>query len=246
MKKANVFISLCLVLVISSVIAYLYVGPKGSGASDDLTERVENLESRLDEQLVLSDGVLRMESGIITFAVTHIGTAFPVNISEIRVNNVLNGSSPGWEGATVLAPGTVGEITLYGLKYFAEGFTSENCYPITVTTTRGNTFYLYGLMFTFMQNLCITGVTFQTGNSTISVQNTGTVTLSISSVTVNDVQKTVLATGGSITGSGPYDLAKGASGTITISLSWASGIKYTFAVLTDNAWAKDTYTTIAP
>lgn len=95
MKKANIFISLCLILVVSGVIAYLYVGPKGSGGSSDLEERVEKIESRLSEQLVLSKGVLDMNEDTITFEIMHIGTAYLVNISEIRVNDVLNSSSLG-------------------------------------------------------------------------------------------------------------------------------------------------------
>ena len=91
--------------------------------------------------------------------------------------------------------------------------------PITMTPT--------------YEELRITGITFQTGNATISVMNIGTVALSISSVRVDYVTKTILATGGSLTGSGPYELACcGARGTITISLSWTSGNNYTFMVIT--------------
>jgi len=78
----------------------------------------------------------------------------------------------------------------------------------------------------------ITGVTFQTENATISVMNVGLYTFSISEVWVDDVTKPVLATGGSLTGSGPYDLDPGESGTITIRLSWTSGINYRFEVIT--------------
>jgi hypothetical protein len=78
----------------------------------------------------------------------------------------------------------------------------------------------------------ITGVTFQTGNATISVMNVGLYTFGISEVWVDNVKKPVLATGGSLTGSGPYDLDPGESGTITIGLSWTSGIHYKFEVIT--------------
>jgi len=87
--------------------------------------------------------------------------------------------------------------------------------------------------------LTITGVTFQTGNATISLTNIGVSALSISSVKVNNVTKTVLATGGSFKGSGPYDLEPGESGTITIRLSWTSGNTYTFVVTTK--WGKLTH-----
>jgi len=62
--------------------------------------------------------------------------------------------------------------------------------------------------------------------------NVGLHTFSISEVRVDDYTKPVLATGGSLTGSGPYDLDPGESGTITISLSWTSGIPYIFEVIT--------------
>jgi hypothetical protein len=78
----------------------------------------------------------------------------------------------------------------------------------------------------------ITGVMFQTGNATISVMNVGLYTFGISEVLVDNVKKPVLATGGSLTGSGPYDLDPGESATITIGLSWTSGIHYKFEVIT--------------
>lgn len=56
--------------------------------------------------------------------------------------------------------------------------------------------------------------------------------VSIPSVTVDGVTMTILATGGNLTGSGPYELDYLASGTITISLSWTSRNNYTFAVKT--------------
>jgi len=82
--------------------------------------------------------------------------------------------------------------------------------------------------------LIIMGVTFHTGSATIFLYaNTRIKALSISGVRVNNVTKTVLATGGSLTDSGPYDLAERAEGTITISLSWTSGNNYTFEVRTN-------------
>ena len=104
----------------------------------------------------------------------------------------------------------------------------------------------YEFSYCCTEELTITGVTFQTGNATISVINTGVRASSISSVEVDDVAKTVLATGGDLTGSGPYDLEPGERGTITIGLSWTSGISYTFAVITTEGM-KFTYPhTIAP
>ena len=106
--------------------------------------------------------------------------------------------------------------------------------------------------------ITITDVTFQTGTATIYVTNMAWPfppeedwKVSISSVTVDGVPKTILATGGSLTGSGPYELDYEASGTITISLSWTSGNNYTFAVKTmanhhDVSNVESPYRTTAP
>lgn len=114
---------------------------------------------------------------------------------------------------------------------------------VTVAVSIAVAAWMGALTFTFMktEELKITGVTWQTGNATISVTNTGASALTISSVTVDDVAKTPTY-GGSIGSDG--SLAKGASGTITISFNWQSGLKYTFAVLTTSG-NKYTYTTTA-
>jgi len=114
---------------------------------------------------------------------------------------------------------------------------------VTVAVSIAVAAWMGALTFTFMktEELKITGVTWQTGNATISVTNTGANALTISSVTVDDVAKTPTY-GGSIGSDG--SLAKGASGTIRVSFSWTSGYKYTFAVLTTSG-NKYTYTTTA-
>jgi archaellum component FlaF (FlaF/FlaG flagellin family) len=230
MKYANVLVSLCLVLAVSAVIAYVYIVPKGSEGSNNLIERVNKIESRLGEQLVLGGGELDMNTQTFSFWIMHIGTA-NVTISEIRVNNVLNSSGSGWEGSETLAPGQVGKITLYGLKYFAEGFTSDNCHPIMVITTNGNTFYFDDfLTFTVMktEQLEIQGCTFNTGNAnvTFSVQNTGTAVLTIVEVRVNDEYATMNPS--SVT------LDPGDQTTITVTKTegFISGVKYEFKFIT--------------
>jgi hypothetical protein len=80
----------------------------------------------------------------------------------------------------------------------------------------------------------------------ISVTNLGSCTLSVSSVTIDDVPYTPSAWGGSFTGS-THDLAKGESGTITISnWNWTSGSKYTFALLTTSGFICAWTTTANP
>jgi hypothetical protein len=92
------------------------------------------------------------------------------------------------------------------------------------------------------EELRITSVTFPSNTTvTIACSNTGADTLTVSSVTVDDVAKTPTY-GGSF--ASDHSLAKGASGTLTVSFSWTSGYKYTFAVLTASG-NKFIYTTTA-
>lgn len=97
-------------------------------------------------------------------------------------------------------------------------------------------------VFVKTEELRITSIIFSSPNQTvISVTNTGSDALTVSSVTVDDLVKTNLSYGGSF--DTDHSLAKGASGTITINgWTWASGVKYTFAVLTASG-NKYTYTT---
>ena len=114
---------------------------------------------------------------------------------------------------------------------------------VTVAVSIAVAAWMGALTFTFMktEELKITSVTFPAANQTvISVTNTGANTLTVSSVTVDDVAATPTYSS-TITG-GVID--KGISGTITISFAWTSGYKYTFAVLTTSG-NKYTYTTNA-
>jgi len=116
---------------------------------------------------------------------------------------------------------------------------------VTVAVSIAVAAWMGALTFTFMktEELKITSVTF-TDLSTpiIHCTNTGADKLTVSSVTVDDVAQSTLAYSG-FTGT---TLDKGATGTITITLSsnLTSGAKYTFAVLTSGG-NKYTYTTTA-
>lgn len=114
---------------------------------------------------------------------------------------------------------------------------------VTVAVSIAVAAWMGALTFTFMktEELKITSVTFATGNATIYVTNTGANSLTVSSVTIDDVAATPNY-GGSFGTDG--SLAKGASGWIRVSHSWTSGNKYTYAVLTSQG-NKYTYTTTA-
>ena len=118
---------------------------------------------------------------------------------------------------------------------------------VTVAVSIAVAAWMGALTFTFMktEELKIISVTFKPGNATISVTNTGANSLTISSVTIDDAAATVVTNGwgGSISTS-DHSLAKGLSGTITVSHAWQSGYKYTYAVLTTSG-NKYTYTTNA-
>jgi flagellin-like protein len=117
---------------------------------------------------------------------------------------------------------------------------------VTVAVSIAVAAWMGALTFTFMktEELKIISVTFPSANETkISVTNTGADTLTVSSVTVDDVEKTSLTYGGSF--ATDHSLPKGESGTIEITgWTWTSGAKYTFAVLTSGG-NKYTYTTTA-
>ncbi|MDH5390617.1 MAG: hypothetical protein OEX10_05645 [Candidatus Bathyarchaeota archaeon] len=113
---------------------------------------------------------------------------------------------------------------------------------VTVAVSIAVAAWMGALTFTFMktEELKITSVTFPLANqTTISVTNTGADTLTVSSVTVDDVAKTTLCS------NVPRDIAKGETSSITIDgWSWTSGSKYTFALITSSG-NKYTYTTTA-
>ena len=119
---------------------------------------------------------------------------------------------------------------------------------VTVAVSIAVAAWMGALTFTFMktEELKITGVTFPSANNTvISVTNTGANTLTVSSITIDDVAHTPSDWGGSF--GSDQSLAKGASGTITIdNHAWTSGYKYTYAILTTSGNKYPYTTTAAP
>jgi flagellin-like protein len=120
---------------------------------------------------------------------------------------------------------------------------------VTVAVSIAVAAWMGALTFTFMktEELKIISVAFTAGppkTTVITVTNTGSNTLSVSSVTVDDAALTPSAWGGSFSGT-THDLVKGATGTITVNnWNWTSGYKYTFALLTPSG-NKYTYQTTA-
>jgi hypothetical protein len=174
----------------------------------------------------------------------------PTHLSGTSVQIVVDGLERTFQQAT-------GELTLDPLwtvvLYIKNPIVIEIAQvPVAVTITVFTENHMYfvaasnDITFPFMktEELKIISATFNSGppkTAVLSVTNTGANSLTVSSLTVDDVSYT--PTYGGSFGS-DHSLAKGASGTLTITWNWTSGYKYTFGVLTTTG-NKYTYTTTA-
>lgn len=120
---------------------------------------------------------------------------------------------------------------------------------VTVAVSIAVAAWMGALTFTFMktEELKVQSHTWGINNAdiTLSVKNTGTGAMSVSEVRVNDVAQSSVTYGGSFTGTTSHTLDAGATGTITITKAFASGVKYEFAVLSATG-NKFTYVATAP
>jgi hypothetical protein len=248
----------CLIVVLAGFSSWLYVGEKGlDNKVSDLENKMSNLEtqnaeleskvnelesrlndsesgvngleSRVSEQLIVVGYPVVDEPQSISFMIMHMGTA-EVTISEVLVEDVLNSSSPGWVGNETLSPGQTGQITLLGLKYFADGFKDGDPYQFRFITARGNSFYCAVLYkeWTIIptEELKITSLTWNDNNATFTVTNIGTADLTIVEVRVNDEYATMNPS--SVT------LSSGDQATVTVTRTggFISGAKYEFRFIT--------------
>ena len=99
---------------------------------------------------------------------------------------------------------------------------------VTVAVSIAVAAWMGALTFTFMktEELKVQGHTWGTGTIDLSVKNTGTSALTLSSARVNDAVAT-----SNISASG-YQLQPGSSAVIRITQAFTPGTKYEFAVLT--------------
>jgi len=239
--KVVLAICFCLILVLAGFGVWSYVGAKGLESKvNDLESEVDDLEtqnteleskvndskSRVGEQLLIVGYPDESES--VLFMMMHMGTT-EVTVSEIRVDNVLNSSSPGWVGNGTLMPGQMGEIILYGLKYFDDGFAEGASHEFEFTTARGNSFYCVvlfeGWTFTPTEQLEIQGCAFSTGNVTLTVQNTGTSDLTVSKYKTSNAG-TILNLPQEVA------VAQGDSESVTVPLAWSAGTTYDIYLIT--------------
>jgi len=236
------------------------------------------------EALTIESHSIKFMKAALLFKLKNTGNT-DIRISQVKMNNYLNQSLPGWRqgwnGTTFLQPQQTGSLYVYVACYFYILNASMPQLSSTPSQTELDNFYSWmesynatftivtntqrqysvtvpeftvfifpwwmgALTFTFMktEELKITSVTFQSNTSaTIVCTNTGTDTLTVTGVTLDDASTTEVynAAFGS-----DGSLAKGASGTISVTTSSAmtSGAKYTFAVLTASG-NKYTYTTTA-
>ncbi|MDH5266768.1 MAG: hypothetical protein OEW62_03715 [Candidatus Bathyarchaeota archaeon] len=243
-NKVALAICFCLIVVLAGFSAWLYAGAKEleSKVSDleskisdletqnpELETSVNELESRVSEQLLVVSYPTMDEPQSISFMIMHIGTA-EVTISEVRVDDVLNSSSPGWVGNETLIPGQTGQITLHGLKYFADGFRDGDSYQFRFITARGNSFccvILYeGWTIIPTEELKIVGLAWNDDNASFTVINTGTADLTIVEVRVNDEYATMNPS--SVT------LSSGNQATVRVTRTggFISGVTYEFRFIT--------------
>ena len=257
-SKISLAICFCLIAVLAGFSAWSYVGAEelGSKVNDleskisdletdnaeletqnaELQSKVNDSESRASELLLIVGYPDDLQS--VSFMIMHMGTE-EVTISEIRVDGVLNSSSPGWVGNGTLLPGQMGEITLYGSKYFADGFADGGSYEFWFVTARENSFYCVvlfeGLTIMPTEQLAIQGCTFKgtSGDAAntivLTVQNVGTVDSIVDRYkvggggTVHDIPDVLIAQGTSAS----VTLTTGADGE-----AWTSGTTYDIYLIT--------------
>jgi len=112
---------------------------------------------------------------------------------------------------------------------------------VTVAVSIAVAAWMGALTFTFMktEELKVQGHTWGSGQITLTVKNTGTGALTVDEARVNDVAATATFD------PDPCTLQPGDTGTVTITQTFTSGVKYEFAVLTATG-NKYTYVATAP
>jgi flagellin-like protein len=111
---------------------------------------------------------------------------------------------------------------------------------VTVAVSIAVASWMGALTFTFTktEELKITSMTFGTGTIVLSVKNSGTSKVTVSSAKLNDAAATI-ATGSDL----EYDA--GDTGTITLTASWTSGNKYKVELLSATGTTVAAYETTA-
>ena len=120
---------------------------------------------------------------------------------------------------------------------------------VTVAVSIAVAAWMGALTFTFTktEELKITHVVFPSNTTTyfdIYMTNTGVATLTITKAYVDNIEKPIAYC--SFDASSPYDLTKGTSGYFRVTFTWASGVKYTFALLTQTGNKYEYATTAIP
>ncbi len=167
-----------------------------------------------------------------------------VNVVKLLFNNVKQSSvSPSLPIALAPDAGAVINATID----ITESEYQTDALNIDVVTSKGNTFskiFTQSLTIGFMgsSSVIITDVAFNIGTSNticVSVKNTGTKSVTISQVKVNNVAAAI--TGGNMTTS-----AAGGIGTLTIEANWVSGNPYKFDLIDTSGQVVGSYQATAP
>ena len=231
MKTAIIFASIT-ALVFAGFLAGYFLNLQSNTASD------------LPENLAITNVELSKDGSEywITITVNNTGIS-DVSVVKLLFNNVkqssVNPSLP-----ISLAP-DAGAIINAPIDVTEEEYQTD-ALNIDVITSKGNTFskvftqsYTIGFMGT--SSLAITNIQFATGNqyATISVKNTGTDSVTIALIKVNNSVTT-------INSSSTLTYVAGESGNIGIVMAWVSGNAYKFDIYDTSGQVVGSYQATAP
>jgi hypothetical protein len=160
----------------------------------ELETRLNALESRMSEQLLIVPNAM---SGL-QFEIINIGNV-TVSLSDIKINDVKNDSSPGWivQNDNMLLAGEMSNVTINSEKYLVR---ITGTLIFSFTTTRGNIYYcvfyanqeIQSGGYTSFEQIELPSTYAQVVNATtwkvtIDLRNTGSAAATIDSVFLNAV-----------------------------------------------------------
>jgi hypothetical protein len=203
-----------------------------------------NTASDLPENLVITNVDLGVANSGVWIAITVNNTGIStVNVVKLLFNNVKQSSvSPSLPITLAADAGAIINATIDA----TESEYQTDALNIDVITSKGNTFSKIfepslTIKFQGSSSLTITNIRFETGNqyTTISAKNTGTKTVTIAAIKVNNVAVT-------INGTSTLTYDAGDSGTIGIDLAWTSGNPYKFDLYDSSGQVVGSYQATAP
>ena len=194
-KYAYVAIIILAFLVVAFSTGYWSGSLNQSNTNEDSTLELETrlnaLESRMSEQLLIIPNTMSE----LQFEIINIGN-ITVSLSEIRINDVTNDTSPSWiiQNDNMLLAGEISNVIINPEKYLVR---MTGTLIFSFKTTRGNIYYS---VYYASQETQIGNTTFEqielpstyaqvvnatTWKVTVDLRNTGSVTATLDSVFLN-------------------------------------------------------------